>query len=402
MFRSRVPLLWSGGVGLKSNHFCQGERGWEGGTILASCARYNSLAMKNSFFCSRILFLLFVLLLPFVVEGQGRASAQVKDGELQFANLGAFKLVNGQIILDCRIGYRTFGHLNPEKSNAILFPTWASGVSEQLMGQAAPGKLADPTKYFVILVDALANGVSSSPSNSPLQPRMQFPMITMRDMVNSQHELLNQLGIHHLKAVVGISMGGMQTFQWIVSYPDFMDKAIPIVGSPRLAAYDLVLWQMEIDAIKSDASWNNGEYKENPAKRLFAEFWVLMGETPQRRNQELTREKVAEFLDQETQKPAMDANDHIRQMEAMMSLDVSDRFGGSAHEGSMEKAAAAVKAKVLVVVATNDHVVTPGPAREFAKLLGADLLELNGDCGHQASGCEEAAILVRAIPFLEK
>ena len=116
----------------------------------------------------------------------------------------------------------------------------------------------------------------------------------------------------------------------------------------------------------------------------------------------MTREKVAEFLDQETLKPAMDANDHIRQMEAMMSLDVSDGFGGSSQERSMEKAAAAVKAKVLVVIATNDHVVTPGPAREFAKLLGADLLELNSDCGHQTSGCEEAAILARVIPFLEK
>jgi homoserine O-acetyltransferase len=358
--------------------------------------------MRNAFLRSSILYFVFILVLPFGVQAQGHASTQVKDGELQFANLGAFKLVNGQIIRDCRIGYRTFGHLNPEKSNAILFPTWASGVSEQLMGQAAPGKLADPTKNFVILVDALANGVSSSPSNSPLQPRMQFPMITMRDMVNSQHELLGQLGIHHLKAVMGISMGGMQTFQWLVSYPDFMDKAIPIVGSPRLAPYDLVLWKMEIDAIKSDATWNNGDYKENPAKRLFAEFWVLMGETPQRRNEELTREKVAEFLEQETQKPAMDANDHIRQMEAMMSLDVSDRFGGSSHERSMEKAAASVKAKVLVVIATSDHVVTPGPAREFAKLLGAELLELNSDCGHQAPGCEEAAILTRAIPFLEK
>jgi homoserine O-acetyltransferase/O-succinyltransferase len=389
----RSSLLWYGGVGLKSDDFYSG--GAAG--ISRSRVRYNSPAMKKALLRSTIQLFVFILVVPFVLLAQGRDSAQAKDGELQFANLGAFKLANGQIILDCRIGYRTFGHLNPEKSNAILFPTWASGVSEQLMGQAAPGKLADPTKYFVILVDALANGVSSSPSNSLLQPRMQFPMITLRDMVNSQHELLSQLGIHHLKAVMGISMGGMQTFQWLVSYPDFMDKAIPIVGSPRLAPYDLVLWQMEIDAIKSDATWNKGDYKENPAKRLFAEFWVLMGETPQRRNQELTRERVAEFLDQETQKQAMDANDHIRQMEAMISLDVSDRFGGS-----MERTAAAVKAKVLVVIATYDHVVTPGPAREFAKLLGTDLLELNSDCGHQTPGCEEAAILERVIPFLQK
>src|ERR1035438_3489551 len=146
--------------------------------------------------------------------------------------------------------------------------------------QIAPGKLADSSKYFVVLVDALANGVSSSPSNSQSQPRMKFPKITIRDMVNSQYQLLTQqLGIHHLKAVMGASMGGMQTFQWIVSYPDFMDKAVPIVGSPRLAPYDLVLWKAETDAIESDASWNNGEYKENPARLLLAEFGALVGKT---------------------------------------------------------------------------------------------------------------------------
>ncbi len=91
----------------------------------------------------------------------------------------------------------------------------------------------------------------------------------------------------------------------------------------------------------------------------------------------------------------MDANDHIRQMEAMMALDVSDAFGGS-----MEKAAAAVKAKVLVVVAAKDHVVTPGPARDFAKLLGAEFMELGGDCGHSASACEEEAVVKRAGAFL--
>ncbi|MGB8013872.1 MAG: alpha/beta fold hydrolase [Terriglobales bacterium] len=332
--------------------------------------------------------LLFLLAVPLFAQ----------DGQLQFANLGDFKLTNGEVIRDCRIGYRTYGRLNAEKSNAILFPTWASGTSEQLEGQTVPGKLADSSKYFVVLVDALANGVSSSPSNSALQPRMKFPRITIRDMVNSQYQLLTQyLGIHHLRAVVGISMGGMQTFQWLVSYPDFMDKAIPIVGSPRLAPYDLVLWKMEIDAIKSDSKWNNGDYKENPARLLLAEFWALLGETPQRRNQEMNRNQVVEEMEKEGQKPTIDAHDHIRQMEAMMSLDVSDAFGGS-----MEKAAVAVKAKVLVVVATNDHVVTPGPAREFAKLLHADLLELGSDCGHQAPGCEEATIVARGSAFLEK
>jgi homoserine O-acetyltransferase len=321
-----------------------------------------------------------------------------QEGQQKFANLGDFKLTSGEVIRDCRIGYRTFGQLNADKSNVILFPTWATGTTEQLQGNVGPGRLADSSKYYVILVDALANGVSSSPSNSRQQPRMQFPKITIRDMVHSQYQLLTrELGVHHVKAVMGISMGGMQTFQWIVAYPDFMDKAIPIVGSPRLAPYDLVLWKTEIDAIQKDPEWKKGDYTANPATLQMAEFWVLIGETPRRYNQETNRTDALKNLEAEARKPAPDANDHIRQMEAMMSLDVSDVFAGS-----IEKAAATVKARVLVIVGTYDHVVTPGPAKDFARLIDAQVLEFPSDCGHQTPACEEKAIVPRVATFLNQ
>ncbi len=342
-----------------------------------------------------IILSVFFLLQPQNVHAQ---SASAREGQQQFANVGDFKLVSGEILRDCRIGYRTFGHLRADKSNVILFPTWASGTTEQLQSVVGPGKLADSSKYFVILVDALANGVSSSPSNSRVQPRMKFPKITIRDMVNTEHELLTrELGIHHVKAVMGISMGGMQTFQWIVSYPDFMDKAVPIVGSPRLAPYDLVLWKTEIDAIKLDPAWKNGDYTQNPAGLQLAEIGDLVAKTPRRFNQENTREKVLEKLQEDSRGHGSDANDRIRQMEAMMSLDVSDAF-----DGSMEKAAAAVKAKVLVIIGAYDHVVTPVPAEDFAKLLSAELVEFPSDCGHQTPACEEKAVVARVSAFLSQ
>jgi homoserine O-acetyltransferase len=309
--------------------------------------------------------------------------------EQQFANIGDLKLQNGGVIRNCRVGYRTFGTLNRDKSNVVVFPTWAGGTTEQLKGSIGPGKLVDSTSHFVVAIDALSNGVSSSPSNSRLQPRMRFPIFSLRDTVESQHELLTKvLKIDHVKAVVGISMGGMQAFQWIVSYPEFMDKAIPIVGSPRLAPYDLMLWSAQLEALLQDRDWKAGNYTTNPARALDFAFGELLLTTPTDYNRRKTREQV--FADLEKARndaKRFDANDKIRQIQSMMSLDVARDSG-------------AVKAKVLVVVAKFDHVVTPGPATEFAQLLGAKILDLDGDCGHLETSCKSRLLSIVVTEFL--
>jgi homoserine O-acetyltransferase len=316
----------------------------------------------------------------------------------QFANIGDLKLENGGLIRNCRVGYRTFGQLNADKSNVVVFPTWAGGSTEQLQSSIGSGKLVDSTRYFVIAIDALSNGVSSSPSNSRLQPRMKFPKFSLRDTVESQHRLLTEvLHIDRVKAIVGISMGGMQTFQWLVSYPQFMEKAVPIVGSPRLAPYDLLLWQAQIEALMRDRDWNGGNYTRNPARALDFAFGELLLTTPTDYNRRTTREKVLADLEKARgDAKRFDANDKIRQDQAMMALDVSRDFGGS-----LERAARAVKAKVLVVVAKFDHVVTPGPATEFASLLGAKLMELESDCGHLATACESRRLNEAVAEFLQ-
>ncbi len=322
--------------------------------------------------------------------------------EQRLASLGDFRLESGQVIRDCKLGYRTLGTLNPARSNAILFPTWFTGTTESLLSEVGSGKLVDSSAYYVVLIDALGDGVSSSPSNSPEQPRMRFPRFTIRDMVNAEHALATQvLHLDHVRAVMGISMGGMQTFQWMVSYPEFMDKAVPIVGSPRLTSYDLLLWTAEERAIETDPAWRGGEYASVPAPgmRTVADIHQLALTTPHYVAAHTTREAFSAFLSK-TEQDAMksfDANNWIRQLQAMMANDVSAPFGGS-----MEKAAAAVRAKVLPVVAVQDHMVNPGPAMSFARLLGVPAVELDSDCGHLSFGCEEPHLAAIIAAFLER
>ena len=318
--------------------------------------------------------------------------------ELKFGDLGDFKLESGAVIRECRIAYHTLGKLNDDKSNVVLWPTWFTGSSKQLLPLTGPDGYIDPSRFFVILVDALGNGVSSSPSNSSVQPRMGFPVFTIRDMVNSQHRLLTEnLGINHIRAVMGISMGGMQTFQWIVSYPEFMDKAVVLVGSPRLTAYDLLLWRCEQSAIEEDKDWNGGNYTTEPRLDTVAEIHNLALTTPSYRVRETAADKFPEFLN-EVDKDGlgrMDANDWLRQLQAMMAHNIASPFGDS-----LLSAAKQVKAKLMVVAATQDHMVNPTPAMEFAGILQATVVQLTGDCGHLETGCDKAVAAPKVREFI--
>jgi homoserine acetyltransferase len=320
--------------------------------------------------------------------------------QLKYASFGNFHLEDGQVIRNLRIGYRTLGMLNPQKSNAVVFPTWFTGTTKQLVDLIGPGKLVDSSKYYVILVDALGDGVSSSPSNSKVEPRMQFPEFTIRDMVKSQHALLTRvLKISHVHAVIGVSMGGMQTFQWMVSYPGFMDGAIPIVGSPRLTSYDLLLWTAELHAIEYSKDWDHGNYTSPPVEAMdtVADIHTLNLTTPAYRVTHTTPAVFPKFLAdlQESTLKSFDANDWVRQLQAMMADDVSKPFGGS-----MEKAASVVRARVLVVPSVQDHMVNPEPALNFARLIHARVFKLTSDCGHLAVGCESKQLDPAVNAFL--
>lgn len=322
----------------------------------------------------------------------------VARAQQQFAELGDFKLESGEVIRNCRVGYRTFGKLNRDRSNAVLFLTWYSGPSEYLAGMFGPRRMVNGD-FYGIAIDALGNGISSSPSNSAAQPRMKFPRFTIRDMVRTQHQVVTQvLQLKHLRAVAGVSMGGMQALQWAVSYPDFMDKVVTIHASPRLGAYELMLWQAHSEAIMRDPAWNGGDYKQQPSARLVAMIDALTDTAPQRFNRENTRETWSASIDGAARKiEKNDANDRIRQAQAMTAHDVSAAFGGS-----LERAAAAMKAKLLAVVTAGDHIVPPGAMLEFARLKRAQVLQLENECGHSGANCEYNRVKDTVNEFLER
>jgi homoserine O-acetyltransferase/O-succinyltransferase len=104
--------------------------------------------------------------------------------------MGDFKLESGEVIRDFALSYVTHGTLNAAKSNAILMVTAIGGNHHRIDYLIGPGRALDPTKYFIIATDAIGNGLTTSPSNSKAQPKMQFPKFNMRDMVNSQQRLV--------------------------------------------------------------------------------------------------------------------------------------------------------------------------------------------------------------------
>ncbi len=296
--------------------------------------------------------------------------------------MGNFKLQNGQVIRNCRIGFRTYGRLNAQQDNAILFPTWFGGQSKHLGRLIGPGKLIDSTKYYVIAVDALGNGISSSPSNSTLQAGNRFPLFTITDMVRSQYELLTKhLHISHLLAVIGGSMGGMQTFEWMVRYPDFMDKAIPYVGTPKFGAYDILEWRQALNMVEIGTRYH---IPADTIRGMLNAFTRLLVRTPEwiaRHYQPKQMDSLFAAFFAGEPKIFTNAN-FAAQTRAMLRHDVSKDFGGR-----LKVAAQRVKAKVLVIQVSTDHMVNPINALKFARYIHAQTLILNSPCGHLGIGC---------------
>ena len=297
---------------------------------------------------------------------------------------GDFKLESGESIRDFSLSYTTLGTLNAEKSNAILVVTAIGGNHHRLDYLTGPGKALDPAKYFIISTDAIGNGLTTSPSNSRLQPRMQFPRFTMRDMVQSQYQLVTEkFGIRQLYAIVGASMGGMQALQWAVSYPDAMRAIVPIVPLGRTPAWTTAVLEMLRQSIMADPKWQGGNYAADSPPEQGMRLWsgwlsgIIVRTPSAHKNQFPNHAEVIPFLKgvQDGGWKRMDATDWVYQSWAYDAHDLGTTPGIT---GGYEGALKSIKAKTMVLAGVGDLLNPEPEALEVAKLIpGATFYSIN-------------------------
>ncbi|MDA2939142.1 alpha/beta fold hydrolase, partial [Acidobacteria bacterium AH-259-A15] len=240
-----------------------------------------------------------------------------------------FNFESGEILPALNLHYITIG--TPVRGetglvqNAVLIMHGTTGsgrgfLSERFAGGLfGPGQLLDATKYFIILPDAIGHGKSSRPSDGL---HMRFPKYNYNDMVLAQYRLLTEhLGVNHLRLVMGTSMGGMHTWVWGYTYPDFMDALMPLASLPvEIAGRNRMMRKMIIDSIRNDPEWKNGEYETQPRGLISAiHTLIFMVSSPlQWQKTAPTREEAEAFLENRIQRyaPSLDANDMIYQFDS--------------------------------------------------------------------------------------
>lgn len=233
------------------------------------------------------------------------SSALAQSGDLivekkTFA-LPSYITVGGKTIKNLKIGWQAAGTLNADRSNVILITHFFSGTSHAFgkyhaSDKAAgywdaiigPGKAIDTNKFYVISSDTLVNLNAGAPNVVTTGPAsidpdtgkpygMTFPVVAIKDFVNVQKALIDSLGIKRLKAVVGASMGALQAYEWAASYPEMVDRVVPVIAHAERDPF-LVGWlHIWAEPIRLDPKWNGGDYygKEPPLAGLAAALKIV-------------------------------------------------------------------------------------------------------------------------------
>lgn len=331
------------------------------------------------------------------------------------------KLDCGRSLRGVNIRYETYGKLHDDKSNAILVEHALTGDAhlagfhagkEKKPGwwdaQVGPGRPFDTDQYFIICSNILG-GCSGSTGPSSIDPgtgepyRMNFPVITIADMVRAQKRLIDHLGIKKLLAVVGGSMGGMLACQWAILYPDAVSSVIAIATAIQITAQSIAFNWVGREAIMADPGWNHGNYAEQPQKglaiaRMLAHITYLSDESMNHKFGRALQSasdysfnfgsdfRVESYLNHQGSRfvERFDANSYLYITRAIDYFDVSVPAGGD-----FRKAFEGVTCPFLIVSFSSDWLFPEYHSRGLTKILlenGNDVTYCNiqSGCGHDA------------------
>jgi homoserine O-acetyltransferase len=273
-----------------------------------------------------------------------------------------FVTESGVVLPEAKLVYGTAGTINDAGTNAVLVPSHYMADLHDSEWMVGDGLAIDPADYFIVATELFGNGRSSSPSTTPAPfdgPR--FPAVTIRDNVEIVHSLLTrELGVRHLSAVVGFSMGAMQAFQWAVSHPRFVDRVVADCGTAKSYPHGNVRLEAQIAAIKTDPAFAAGDYSDQPAAGIeaFGMAWAPWLYTQRwwrdslwlELDPDTTYENVVEGFRTEFL-PGADANDIILQCRTWQQHDVGSSPGFS---GDTDAALRSITADVLYLPSETD------------------------------------------------
>jgi len=314
-----------------------------------------------------------------------------------------FQFENGSVLPELRVAYETKGKLNARRDNAILLVHGTSGDRHAFDPIIGPGKTFDTDKNFVITVDAIGGGDSSSPKDGLGQ---DFPRYTIRDMVTAQHALVTRgLELATLRAVGGVAMGSFVSLEWGIHHPEMVRSLLLLIPSPKAETNFQLVIDLMTSVIALDPEWEGGRYTHNPVEGLrlagMAYYpWVVSEPYLDR----LPAKRLAKELEENARSFGnWDANSLVLRYAASRAHDISAPFAGD-----MTTALSQITAPTLVLPSTTDRLIGLDSARRIRDgVKQARYAEIPSDLGHRAArvtpGTPEADFIDRQIrAFLAK
>lgn len=312
-----------------------------------------------------------------------------QHGTYKVFDLGDFELASGATLRGAKLAYACYGELNEAGDNAILFPVMFSGTHAAMATYVGTGLALDPEKYFIVIPNQLGGGLSTSPHNyeGPYHASY-FPDLSISDDVRAQHLLLTHLGIKRLKLVTGWSMGAQQTYEWIVKYPDMVERAAPIGGTARTTSHCALYIDVFTEALKSDQAWQGGKYSDSSdvelGLRRMSHVFAMMGASRDLFNKALWKDygfsSKEDFLKGfwEQWFLPMDPNNLLSMAKKWRSGDVSKYYNGD-----LASALASVKAKVFIVAFTKDMFIALEDCQADHNMIPeSELITVDSPWGH--------------------